>query len=64
MKIAHVPQIVFDEEEIEALHTIARIDCEGFNCEEDNCPFNWATDSGTAHCIKMELKKMMVKRGI
>ena len=63
MKIACIPKIVFDEEEITALQTLARIECTTINCEEDHCPFN-IMEGLTAHCVKSEIKGILKNSNI
>lgn len=61
MKILKTPQVVFDTKEIEALQTIARIDCSGIDCHRDGCPFDWMPQGETPRCIKGEIKEMLMK---
>lgn len=63
MNIVKTPRVVFDEKEIEALQTIARINCNGIDCHEDGCPFVWVNEQSYG-CIKGMIRDMMIKRGI
>lgn len=64
MKIEKTKKVDFDGEEIKALQTIARIDCYGINCHNDDCPFDWRPKGETPRCIKREIKEMMFQNGI